>query len=61
MHTCIGSAGSMGNSAAPKEPLQNPLEFSLDRPASGLALPTDKAGAVVLECGKKGPAHLPKI
>jgi hypothetical protein len=61
MDACIGSAGSMGNGASPKEPLQNPLEFSLNRAARGLALPTDKAGAVVLECGKEGPAHLPKI
>jgi len=60
MDACIGSAGSMGNGASPKEPLQNSLEFGLNRAARGLALPTDKAGAVVVERGKEGPAHGPE-
>src|SRR5215213_10738797 len=60
MDARIGSPRGMSNGAASKEPLQNPLEFSLNRAAGGLALPTDKAGAVVLECGKEGPAHLRK-
>ena len=44
----IGSAGRVGHGPATKEALQNPLEFELNRAAGGLALPPDKAGAVVL-------------
>ena len=57
----IGSAGRMGHGPASKETLQNPLEFDLNRASGGLALPPDKAGAVVLECGEEGPAHRPGI
>jgi anthranilate phosphoribosyltransferase len=55
---CVRPTGCVSNGAAGKEPLQDSLEFGLNRPAGGLALPTDKSGAVVLECGEEGPAHL---
>jgi hypothetical protein len=44
----IGPPGGMGNGPAGKEPLQDALELDLDRTAGGLALPPDKAGAVIV-------------
>jgi hypothetical protein len=33
----------------------------LDRASFRLALPPDKAGAVVMKCGEESPAHRPAI
>jgi hypothetical protein len=44
----IGSSGGMGHRPMLKEALKDPLELELDRSSGGLALPPDKAGAVVL-------------
>jgi hypothetical protein len=54
----IGTAGGMGNAAVGEQALKNPLEFTLNRAPGRLALPTDKAGAIVLEGSEEGPAHL---
>jgi hypothetical protein len=54
----IGAAGSMGDGGTGEQALQNSLEFTLNRAAGRLALPTDKAGAIVLEGSEEGPAHL---
>ena len=58
VHPCIGTAGGMDDGWASEQTLQNPLEFTLNRATGGLALPTDKAGAIVLERSEEGPAHL---
>ena len=55
----IGTAGGMGHGAPGEQTLKNPLEFTLNRAAGRLALPTDKAGAIVLEGSEEDPAHLP--
>lgn len=57
----IGPAGRVGHCPVPEETFQNPLKFELNRAAGGLALPADKAGAVVLECSEECPAHRPGI
>ena len=54
----IGPAGGMGDAAVGEQTLKNPLEFTLNRAPGRLALPTDKAGAIVLEGSEEGPAHL---
>ena len=54
----IGTAGGMGNGAVGEQTLKNQLEFTLNRAPGRLALPTDKAGAIVLEGSEEGPAHL---
>ena len=54
----IGTTGGMGNAAVGEQALKNPLEFTLNRAPGRLALPTDKAGAIVLEGSEEGPAHL---
>jgi hypothetical protein len=56
----ISSPGGVRHSPAPKETLEYPLELHLYRATRRLALPTDKAGAVVVERGKEGPAHGPE-
>jgi hypothetical protein len=48
MDTGVGPAGRVGDSAVRKKALEHALEFQLDRASGGLALPPDKAGAVVL-------------
>jgi hypothetical protein len=48
VHPGIGPSGGMSNGPATKETLQNPLEFALNRASGGLALPPDKAGAVIV-------------
>ena len=53
----VGSSGGMGHCSAAKQALQNSLEFALDRAPGGLALPPDKAGAVIVQRGEVGPAH----
>ena len=60
MHACIGAAGRMGRGSAAEEALENPLEFGLYRATCRLALPPDKAGAVVVKRGEEGPAHGPE-
>ena len=57
----VGSSGGVCHAAAPEETLQNPLEFDLDRATHRLALPPDKAGAVVVQYGEESPAHRPGI
>jgi hypothetical protein len=54
----IGPTGGVGDTAASEQAFQNPLEFTLNRATGRLALPTDKAGAIVLEGSEEGPAHL---
>ena len=54
----IGPAGGMGSAAVGEQTFQNPLEFTLNRAPGRLALPPDKAGAIVLEGSEEGPAHL---
>jgi hypothetical protein len=44
----IGSTGGMGDSSMAKNAMKYPLEFSLYRAASRLALPPHKAGAVIV-------------
>jgi hypothetical protein len=44
----IGPARGMGDSSMTKDALKYPLEFSLYRAASRLALPPHKAGAVIV-------------
>jgi hypothetical protein len=44
----VGAPGRVSRRSAREKPLQNPLELGLNRAADGLALPPDKAGAVVL-------------
>ena len=58
VHSRIGTAGGVGHGTPGEQTLKNPLEFTLNRAAGGLALPTDKAGAIVLEGSEEGPAHL---
>jgi hypothetical protein len=58
VHSGIGTAGGVGHGTAGEQTLENPLEFTLNRATGGLALPTDKAGAIVLEGSEEGPAHL---
>lgn len=48
MDAGIGSSGRVRHGPMLKEALENALELELDRPSGGLALPPDKAGAVVL-------------
>ena len=54
----IGTPGCVGNGPAGEQTLENPLDFTLNRAPGRLALPTDKAGAIVLEGSEEGPAHL---
>ena len=61
MNPGVGAACGVSYGPPVEEALQSPLEFALNRAAGGLTLPTDKAGAVVLECSEDGPAHLPGI
>jgi hypothetical protein len=61
MDAGIGAARGMRRSSPTKEALQNSLEFALNRAAGGLALPPDKAGAVIVQRGEEGPAHRPGI
>jgi hypothetical protein len=58
VHAGIGTACSVCHGTAGEQTLKNPLEFTLNRATGGLALPTDKAGAIVLEGSEEGPAHL---
>jgi hypothetical protein len=44
----VSPPGRMGHCSAAEETLENPLEFDLDRAAGWLALPPDKAGAVIV-------------
>ena len=57
MHSGIGPAGRMSHRSVTEKTFQNLLEFGLYRAPSRLSLPADKAGAVVVEFGEKGPAH----
>ena len=57
----VGATGGVGYGAASEEAFENLLDLQLDRAAVGLALPPDEAGAVVVERGEKGPAHLSRI
>jgi hypothetical protein len=61
MYSGVGPAGSMGYRPAIEETLQNPLDFTLNRASHRLALPPDKAAAVVVKSGEEGPAHLAAI
>jgi anthranilate phosphoribosyltransferase len=56
----VGPSGCMSHRAAAKDAFENPLEFRLYRATCWLALPSDKAGAVVVQRGKEGPAHGPE-
>ena len=53
----IGTSGGMSSRPASEYALEDPLEFDLNRTSGGLALPPDKAGAVVVQLGEEGPAH----
>jgi hypothetical protein len=61
MYPGVGSARGVSYGAAIKEALQNSLELDLNRASYRLALPPDKAGAVVVQRGEEGPAHRPGI
>jgi hypothetical protein len=61
MYSGVGPPGSMGYRPAIEETLQNTLDFTLNRASNRLALPPDKAGAVVVKSGEEGPAHLAAI
>jgi hypothetical protein len=61
VHAGIGSSCCVGHCSAAKETLEYPLDFDLYRAANWLALPPDKAGAVVVKRGEEGPAHRPGI
>src|SRR5918994_5272083 len=56
----VGAPGRMGYGSSPKKALQHTLEFGLYRATCRLALPPDKAGAVVVKRGEEGPAHGPE-
>lgn len=53
----IGATGGVGYQVAAEDAFEDPLEFSLNRTAGRLTLPSDKAGAVVVKRGEEGPAH----
>jgi len=53
----IGATGGVGCHVAAEDAFEDPLEFSLNRTAGRLTLPSDKAGAVVVKRGEEGPAH----
>jgi hypothetical protein len=48
VNASVGSAGRMGYRPVPKDTIEYPLELRLYRAARWLALPPDKAGAVVV-------------
>jgi hypothetical protein len=60
MNAGIGPARSMCHNPTAEQTLQDPLDFDLYRAPYRLPLPSDKAGAVVMKCGKEGPAHGPE-
>jgi hypothetical protein len=47
----------VGDGSVFEESLEDLLKLGLNRTSGRLSLPADKAGAVVVEYGKKGPAH----
>ena len=53
----VGSTRRVGGCATTEDAFEDPLEFDLNRTAGRLTLPSDKAGAVVVKRGEKGPAH----
>ena len=53
----IGPTGGVDRHVASEDAFDDPLEFSLNRTAGRLTLPSDKAGAVVVKRGEEGPAH----
>jgi anthranilate phosphoribosyltransferase len=61
VHSGIGPAGCVSRGAAAEDTFEDPLEFELNRAAGRLALPSDKAGAVVVKRGEEGPAHGPEF
>ena len=61
VHSGVGSTGRVRDGPAAEETLQNSLELGLNGAAGRLALPADKAGAVVVQHGEEGPAHRPGI
>jgi hypothetical protein len=48
MHAGIGATGRVGYGSALKQALEDALDLDLNRAPGGLALPPDKAGAVVV-------------
>jgi hypothetical protein len=44
----IGAPGSMSHRATAENALEDSLELALNRPACGLPLPSDEAGAVIV-------------
>src|SRR5919107_5940354 len=57
----VGTPSSVGNRPAAEDALEDPLEFDLNRTSGWLSLPSDKAGAVVMQLGEEGPAHGPEF
>ena len=53
----IGATSGVGCRVAAEDAFEDPFEFSLNRTARRLTLPSDKAGAVVVKRGEEGPAH----